>query len=328
MAKVEELLKAQFLDAIDEDYIVEQKEYMREYDGIPLKKLLQHVKEKYAKMDDETHRKIMEEFEQAPDMSLPIDKYFAKQEKCKRLVFSTDNPIKDEDMVLLLNRHMGAVPELSKKTVKFRKKQKSDKTWKKAKEYYREALDDVDQENKCMGIDGGHLANSAVSEEKAKQEAEQKARDDIAAKMSGSFDALASAAIAKAETLDNNAATIASLTKTIAELTATNKALVNQLAAARTTATPSAPALPKNTQHHRILGVISPTGNRTNTAGVSCAAVIRQDNGKCYFLSPQPCNICGKEAVLHIPENCPKAEHNLAWKKEKEATAATKTGNA
>ena len=57
VAKVEELLKAKFLDAIDKDFAVEQKEYMREYDGIPLKKLLQHVKEKYAKMDDETHRK-------------------------------------------------------------------------------------------------------------------------------------------------------------------------------------------------------------------------------------------------------------------------------
>ena len=54
----------------------------------------------------------------------------------------------------------------------------------------------------------------------------------MAEKMSGSFDALASAAVAKAATIDDNATTIAALSKANAELVETNKRLVAQLTAA------------------------------------------------------------------------------------------------
>ena len=50
--------------------------------------------------------------------------------------------------------------------------------------------------------------------------------------MSGLFHALASAAVAKAETINSYAVTITQLTQSIAELTATNKMLAKQLAAA------------------------------------------------------------------------------------------------
>ena len=106
--------------------------------------------------------------------------------------------------------------------------------------------------------------------------------------MSGSFDALASAAVAKAETIDANAATIASLTKSIAQLTAANQSLAAQLAAASA----KQPALVPETAGAR----------RTNTAGVSCPAIRRK--GKWYFLTPQACSKCGRNAVKHVPEYC------------------------
>ena len=75
-------------------------------------------------------------------------------------------------------------------------------------------------------MEPGLQANAAVAVSQQKAEAEQKARDEITDQMSDLFGTLASAAVAKAETLDHNAATIASLTKLVAELTATNKRLV------------------------------------------------------------------------------------------------------
>ena len=107
--KVEELLKNMFVAAIDEDYIVELKQGLSEYDGRTLRELLAHYK-KYGKMDDTVHSKIMETFREAPDLDVPIDKYFAKQEECQKLVVDTDNPINDAAMVLQLTQHLGKMP--------------------------------------------------------------------------------------------------------------------------------------------------------------------------------------------------------------------------
>ena len=105
---VEDLLKGQFLDEIDEDYVIELKEGMREYDCRRLRQLLQHLR-KYGKMDNIVHNSIMERFEEAPNMDLPIDKYFTKQEECRRLVAYTDNPITDAAMVMQFTQHLGRI---------------------------------------------------------------------------------------------------------------------------------------------------------------------------------------------------------------------------
>ena len=149
-------------------------------------------------------------------------------------------------------------------------------------------------ESRAAGVDPDFLANSTIitkNKEEAHQkardeEAQKKARDEIAEKMSGSFDALASAAVAKAATIDANAATIASLTKSIAQLTAANQSLTAQLAAATTKQTTPAPE----------------TSMHMNTAGVACPAIKRK--GKWYFLTPQACSKCGRNAVKHAPEDC------------------------
>ena len=112
-------------------------------------------------------------------MDLPIDKYFAKQEECRMLVADTENPITDASMVLQLTQHMGKVAPLTKKTVKFKKKDATLRTWKLAKEYFCDLIEDMDDENKAMGNEVEHQANAVITT----SQAEQKARDDIAVKM-------------------------------------------------------------------------------------------------------------------------------------------------
>ena len=97
--------------------------------------------------------------------------------------------------------------------------------------------------------------------------------------MSRSFNALASAAVAKTETIDSHAATIAALTKTNTELVETNKHLVAQLTAAKLSFSPpgfppNVPLPPSNPSgngqgtHENLVTV--DTGHKNNTAGVSC----------------------------------------------------------
>ena len=129
--------------------------------------------------------------------------------------------------------------------------------------------------------------------------------------MSGSFNALASAAVAKAATIDSNAATIAAPNKTNAELAETNKRLVAQLTAAKLPPSPpgfspNVPAAPSNPVGtwrgaHENLATVD-TGHKNNTVGVSCPAV-KKSNNKWYFVAPQAYSICGETTILHIPEN-------------------------
>ena len=297
--QVEELLKNMFVAAIDEDYIVELKQGLSEYDGRTLRELLAHYK-KYGKMDDTVHSKIMETFREAPDLDVPIDKYFAKQEECQKLVVDTDNPINDAAMVLQLTQHLGKNASLSKLTVRFKKKASAERTWAKGKKYFRDCIEELEDITKEAGMEPSLQANSAVVKE---EEIEDKVRQEIADKMSGSFDALASAAVAKSETLDNNATTIASLTKSLAQVIETNKQLSAQLKSALALCSPASkpgkvapppgfPSEPLQTLH--IL----------NTAGVACPARLSKKNDKWYFVEKQHCNICDRDDQFHIPADC------------------------
>ena len=166
-------------------------------------------------------------------LTKPIDTYFAKQERCQRLLTDSEDPIKERTMVVKATQHLGKDPSLAKKTVQFRELSKNRRTWAKCKAYYRKVLRAVKQEQKCLGAEPDYQASSAVAARNVVEAAEQKARDEMADKMSGSFNALASTAVAKAATIDNHAATIAALNKANAELVETNKRLVTQLTAAK-----------------------------------------------------------------------------------------------
>ena len=100
--------KNQFLKCIDNDYILELKNGMQGYRGRTLRELLTHAK-KYGKMDDTVHERIMADFREPPNMDLPIDKYYAKQEECRIQVADSDNPITDAAMVQQLTQHLGKI---------------------------------------------------------------------------------------------------------------------------------------------------------------------------------------------------------------------------
>ena len=130
-------------------------------------------------------------------------------------------------MVMQTALHMGKIIGLGKKTVKFKKRTAGQRTWNQGKLYFREAIEDIEDENIALGAEPELQANAAMM---GTAGAKQKACNNIASKVSSSFGALVSAAVTKADTIDSHALTITTLTKAIAELTETNKQLVAQLA--------------------------------------------------------------------------------------------------
>ena len=296
----EELLKGQFMDAVEECYFKELRQGYSEYDNRSLYDLIKHVKDKYATLDDHVLEDIMTVLAEPPDLTMPIDVYYAKQEECQRQAEASEDPIRDSDMVRMLQKHMGDSGTLTKKKIKFDKKPRADRTWANGKEFYREALEDIEEAAKCAGTNE-FLANSATATE-SRERVVNDVRSEMAEKMGESFDALAMAAEASKATYEEQAHTIATLTASNAELTATVKKLTDKiitlsekLAAAAKTGGRGSNAPP---------GFDSDvTGSAANSAGVFMPTK-KNKRGLEIFVSKQQCNHCGK-AAYHLPAFCP-----------------------
>ena len=119
----------------------------------------------------------------------------------------------------------------------------------------------ISDEAKGAGIKPGYQANMSIKNPSP----QDKARDEVAAGMRESFGQLAQAAVAKSDTIDAHAATIAALSKTIAKLTSTNAILVTALAAkeSRTIAPP--PGF-----NPTVAVTANTTGHTVNSAGIAC----------------------------------------------------------
>ena len=147
------------------------------------------------------------------------------------------------------------------------------------------------------GMEAGLQANAAVAASQQQAEAEQKARDDVANQMSGPFNALANAAVAKAQTLDANKAAIASLMTTVAELTATNKRLVAQLAEALNN-TVRGPNRPPS-------GIPAPSLAASRRPQHPPPPRCPRPRTSCYhFVTGHHCKTCGRQLVKHVPSDC------------------------
>ena len=195
----------------------------------------------------------------------------------------------------------------TKATVKFNREKDEDQTWKKAKAWFRKVATDHSEIEKYSGVSGDLLANAAV----IKQNAAQEARDEITSGMEHSFGQLAQAAVAKAETIDANAATISALTKALAEMTAackllttTNGTLVTALAkCGGKTATNPPPGFSQ---------AGADTSHALNSAGVACPTKKNRSGKKMIFVEGQTYGNCKKDNMFHLPANCPTLPENVA----------------
>ena len=65
---------------VSEEYYMELRQGVLRYNGVSTLELLEHIFTNYAKIDDTLLIKNKKEFEEPPDLSLPLDVYFKKQE--------------------------------------------------------------------------------------------------------------------------------------------------------------------------------------------------------------------------------------------------------
>ena len=290
---VQDLLKKQTIEAIDEDYILKLKEGRLGYSGVTLLQILKHLRTKYTTMDGVVYKDLIKRIREPPDMDTQINKYFRKQQECQLRLQDSNDPITNKGMVIQLTTHLSKTGLINKQATKFRNQtEAADKTWDKAKKWFYKALKELRDEARLEGADTAFKANAVVKPATA-EAVYNMARNEIAGQMRDSFSTLAASAVAKSDTLDANAATIASLSNTIAELTATNKKLVAALAAAKQGGRNVNPPPGFVADAHM-------TGHSLNGLGDPCPTQKFRPNGRWQFATKQFCKTCNL-MVNHVP---------------------------
>ena len=95
--------------------------------------MLDHLFKNYGQMDDPVINKNLERFNEPPDMDLPINAYFSKQEECHKTAEDSNVKTTNEMMVQKLTTHVGKTGLIGNSNYKFKQQQPAERTSKKAK---------------------------------------------------------------------------------------------------------------------------------------------------------------------------------------------------
>ena len=298
------LLRNQLLEAVDEDYYMELYDSVYRYDRINPIDFLEHILKYYAVIDDDVLERNKNEFDEPPDMSLPIDVYYRKQERCRQLAADGQVPISEADMVLKLQVHMGQSGIVNGAYTKWKRKPSADRGWAPGKIYFRLAIKEAGNITKLSG-EKDFTANSLTQQKSNTQEA---VREEMINQMSEAFDNLAMAATAKQETMESMIKSIADLTDANARLTKANQTLTQQLQKA----------------------LAQKSGGRGGGRGGGGGGGTNNQQEKTWPPWTDPgayCHTCGyKLRHGHTSATCPKAKNHPGHKKD--ATRANPMGGS
>ena len=275
---VERLLNKQVRDAIEEDYYLELEDPVLKFSKVTTKQILDHIRTNYAVVDDhiiEENRKL---FDEDPDLSQPIDVYFKKQERCKQISVDGGVTISEKDMVVKMQLHMGKTGLVSNEYTTWCAKAATDRTWTNAKKHFRKALKDQKKISQMTSAAAG-LSVNATMKTKAREDAKAK----ISEQLGVSFDNLAMAAQAKAETIDDLTKSVAMLTAANDRLTKTNQDLVEQVKMLKAGGGNSSP----NAGNRRInKAALDSEGYKLNGYCWTCGYKVKKDHhsSNCQFM--------------------------------------------
>ena len=185
-----------------------------QYNRVLVCDLLDRLFNNYKNIDDQLFETNRELYTEATDPSKPIDIYFFKREKCTKIAADGDVPIGEADMVLQLQFHLAKTGMVNSAYTKWKKQPTANYMWKISKTWFQKALKDVEAVNKLATREAGLIANEVIK----KKHTKDKVRNEIQDQLGDALNNLAITATAKIDTIDKMANSIAELTATNAKL--------------------------------------------------------------------------------------------------------------
>ena len=316
--KMKTLMCNQLVDSVEEDFIMELRDPLMEFDNRSIIELLDHLFKNHGELGLEEQDNQMERFHTPPDWNKQIDTYYFKQQECQEIMEDTDIPITDAMMVYELVAHVsksGIVTQARQKWTAHIKKNPGDNCWEKAKIWFRQKIRDVRQAEKDVGQEGG----TAFMASKSKDEMKAEIRQEILEELNPAMEGMAMAATARSNSADKNEAGLKAVNEKMDDLMSQNKRLRSELDQLK-----SEERSGKRVKFKEEEDTECP--RERNSKGELCATKKGTKKWTKYFsffVDPQWCEHCKKDAY-HLPHACPTLPENKKKKEESERRRGVK----
>ena len=215
IVNVDLALKKQLIAAVEDVYLAEKKDRYMGFLHVRTRHLLEHLMQRYGNITPLARKQNKTRLEEPLDTSQPIDVYFKRVDDCVQFAVDAGTPFSAEQILETVYYAVSASGLYTDGCKQWRKRNNNTKTWVAFKLYFASEYHDLrEQMNMTSQQSGFHSANAATSP-----------TSPSLPQITDALDQLAMATV-------NDKTIIAQLTQANAELTATNKQLVQQMAEA------------------------------------------------------------------------------------------------
>ena len=205
-------LKAQLCEAVQDIYLEEKHNRYTGYLNVSTKELMDHLLKRYGKITDGDLQINKEKMNEPLDPSIPIDMYFKRLDDCMQYAADADMPFSERQILQTAYHAMHASGLYTDACSKWRKRNENTKTWIAFKTTFASEYHDLkEQQHFNASSMGYHTANAVTAQVPPPMQ------------LTEALDQLALATTSDREVLTQ-------LTLANAELTKTNKKLVEQMA--------------------------------------------------------------------------------------------------
>ena len=204
-------LKAQLCEAVQDVYLEEKRNRYTGYLTVPTKELMDHLLKRYGKITDGDLQLNKQRMNEPMDPSLPIDMYFKRIDDCMQYAADAETPYTEKQILQTVYHALSTSGLYNEACTKWRKRNDNTKTWNAFKTTFASEYHDLkEQQHFNAPMAGYHTANAVAAEYQAPQQ------------LTEALDQLAMATTSDRSILSQ-------LTQANAELTKTNKKLVDQM---------------------------------------------------------------------------------------------------
>ena len=213
ITNVDLALRNQVIAAVDPVYLSEKRNRYTGFHQVSTKDLLEHLMQRYGKITPLACKQNKTRFEEPLDTSQPIDVYFRRIDDCLQFAVDAKSPFSMQQTLETVYYAISASGLYVDGCKAWRKRNQNTKTWVAFKTFFASEYHDLrEQLDMNAQQTGYHSANAAYAPPNPMQ----------APQITEALDNLAMATV-------NDRNIIAQLTQANAELTATNKQLVQQM---------------------------------------------------------------------------------------------------
>ena len=158
---MDDALKTQFLDEVEEPYVSELRNHYTGYMGVTTRYLLDHLMDRYGNITSNDLKANEARINEALDNSIPIDVFFQRIDDAVQYADDGKNPFTAKQILQTAFHSVNATGLYREACKEWRQKSDQDKTWTNFKRHFAAEYHEIREQQRVSGDAGFNSANHA-----------------------------------------------------------------------------------------------------------------------------------------------------------------------